>query len=400
MPLFEYRAKDRSGATVTGTVDAADERGAASMVRELGHLPMDVHLARRRPEREPSVEAGSAVQRYLIYPLWTGVNIKALALFYRQLATLLGSGMTLSEALRSAGNRTRGRLGTIIAEMQNNASLGVPMSETMVRYPKVFSRLQISLVRAGESGGLLEQMVDRIASYLEYELKVRKLIMKAVAYPVVTLVMALLAYICVPHLETAVKQGMGPFFSTVAPQLRAWTFGMLALVVVCKLLFQFETVRLVWDCFKSQFPGVGGNARKIAMTRFCRALAMLYSAGMPVAQSVDIAADACANIYIGRAIKYAIPAIQTGTGLTESLTRTGVVSPMVLDMLSVGERAGSTDASLQKVADYMDDELDASIHKIGIALFVLMLVVAGVIVGYIVIEFWQKYYGGIAKVDI
>lgn len=392
--MFNYKAKDRSGNTVSGTVEAVDESAAANMVRELGHLPMEISHARTKIEREPSTEAGSIFARYLIYPLWTGVNIKMLALFYRQLATLLGSGMALSESLRSLRNRTRGKLGAIIVEMQDNVSRGNTLSATMARYPKIFSRLQISLVRAGESGGLLERMIDRIAAYLEYELGVRKLIMKAVVYPIVTLIFALLAYICVPYLDIAVKEGMRPFFMAIWPQLRIWSLGTILLVVVFKLLFQFETVRLVWDWFKVKIPIIGGNARKIALSRFSRALALLYAAGLPLAQSVDVAAEACANIFIGRAIKYAIPAIQSGVSLTESLTRTRALSPMVLDMLSVGERAGSTDASLQKVADYMDEELDASIHKIGIGLFVLMLLVAGGVVAYIVISFWQKFYSG------
>lgn len=395
MPTYTYKAKDRAGNTVTGTISAADERAAANSIRELGHLPMDIRAGREERVRHQSKEAGSAFARYLIYPLWTGINIKMLALFYRQLATLLGSGMAMSEALRSIQNRTPGRLRILVGEMRDQTARGGPLSETLSRYPKVFSKLQISLVRAGESGGLLEQMIDRIAAYLEYELGVRKLIMKAVTYPIVTLVFALLAYICVPHLQVAVKDGMGPFLVLVGPQLRAWAFVCIALVVVGKLIFQFDGMRLVWDFLKVQVPIVGASARKIALSRFSRALAVLYAAGVSLPESVNVAADACANLYIGRGIKYAIPGIQAGQGLTESLTRTRAISPMVLDMLAVGERAGSTDAALQKVSEYMDEELDASIHKIGIALFVVMMLTAGIVVGYIVIDFWQKVYGQI-----
>ena len=114
-----------------------------------------------------------------------------------------------------------------------------------------------------------------------------------------------------------------------------------------------------------------------------------------MADGVDIAADACANLYVGRSIKYAIPALQSGRGLTESLTRTRVISPMVLDMLAVGERSGDMDATLQKATEYMDSEVDASIHKIGIALFVVMILIAGIIVGRMVVDFWQKFYSGL-----
>lgn len=395
MPIYDYKAKDRAGSTVTGSISAPDERSAADAIRERGQMPMDIRAARQ--SRPQSKEAGSAFARYLIYPLWTGVNIKMLAFFYRQLATLLNSGMSLSEALHTIESRTPGRLRAIVGEMRDQTAQGHTMSETLERYPKIFSNLQIALVRVGERGGLLDQMVDRIASYLEYELGVRKLIMKATVYPIVTFVFAILCYICVPHVELAVTRGMGPFMAIVGPQLEALAFGAIGVIIFLKLVFQFATVRLIWDSIKVYVPIVGQSARKVALSRFSRALAVLYAAGIATVESVEVASDACANLYIARGVKYAIPAIMSGQGLTESLTRTRVISPMVLDMLSIGERAGSTDASLQKVADYMDDELDASIHKIGIALFVVMLLAVGVVVGYIAIEFYQRLYGNISK---
>jgi type IV pilus assembly protein PilC len=401
MPTFSYKAKDKAGNTVTGAVEAVDERAAAGTVREMGHLPMEIRQARAPRAGAGSEippqhgEAGNAFARYLIYPIWTGVSIKMLALFYRQLATMLAAGLSLSEALRSQENRTRGRLGVIIAEMRANVSNGGRFSDTMSRYPKVFSRLQIALIRAGEGGGLLDSMVDRIASYLEYEMKVRALIAKALVYPIAILILALLAWVCVPSLDKLVNGGFAPFWAEIWPRLRVWVVGAIVLVVALKLIFQFHTPRLIFDAVKVNIPIVGGNAHKIAMSRFSRALAVLYAAGMSLAESVDIAADASGNLFVGRAVKYAVPALQSGQGLTESLTRTRVVSPMVLDMLAVGERSGSTDAVLEKVAEYMDDEIDASIHKLGIALFILMLLIAGGIVGYIVITFWMKLYGGL-----
>lgn len=397
MPIFDYKAKNRAGTTVTGTVDALDEHSAAEMIRELGHLPMDIRAARVTAQPQASAEAGSAFARYLIYPLWTGVNIKMLALFYRQLATMLAAGMALSEALRSIENRSRGRFRIIVAEMRENVSGGGRLSDTMVRYPKVFSRLQIALVRAGEGGGLMDSMVDRIALYLEYEIKIRALIAKALIYPVVILIFAVLVQATIPHVLVLVNSGFGPFFVLVWPSLSVWVVRILAIIVVLKLVFQFYTPRLIWDCVKVHIPVVGGNARKIAMSRFSRAMAVLYAAGMSMSESIDLAAEACANLYISRAMKYAIPAIQSGVGLTEALTRTGAVSPMVLDMMSVGERSGSTDAVLQKVADYMDDEVDASVHKIGIALFVLMILIAAVVVLMVAIRSYTGMFNAEMK---
>ncbi|MGB9619912.1 MAG: type II secretion system F family protein, partial [Armatimonadota bacterium] len=286
-------------------------------------------------------EAGSIFVRYFVYPLWTGVSIKALALFYRQLATILGSGMSISEALRSLGSRTRGRLGAIIREVLDTIQQGGTLSQTLERHPRVFSRLQLSLVRVGESSGLMEAMADRIASYLEYEISVRQMIAKSMIYPIVVLAMAFSIQVGLPNVKVAVDQGMPAFLKVVLPTVWRQLGPLLAIVVILKLIFQFETPRLIWDAIKIQPPIIGGTARKIAMSRFCRALAVLYSAGVTLSEAVSISADACANLFIGRAIKPSVAAIQAGRGLTESLTLTGAVSPTVLDMLATGERTGN-----------------------------------------------------------
>ncbi len=395
MAIYNYRAKSRTGAVVTGTVDADSESRAAALVREMGHLPMEIKpLTQRRPS---STEAGSVLVRHLVYPLWTGVNLRQLVFFYRQLATLLGSGMSLSEGLRSVGGRTGGRLGRLIDEIDAHVQRGGRMSEVIERHPRVFSRLQLSLIRVGEAGGLLEQMIDRIASYLEYELSVRRMIGKMLVYPVLVLFFAFAAYVGIPHITLIVEKGLGDFLAAVWPAVRVTLIWVITAVVALKLLFQFDSVKLVWDSIKVQPPIIGSTARKIAMSRFSRALALLYSAGMPIGESVFVAAEASGNLYIAAGIKHAVPAIQSGHGLTESLAKTGAVTSIVLDMLSTGEKTGSTDAVLQKVADYMDDEADATIHKLGMALFVFMILVAAVVVGSIVINFYMNMAANVLR---
>ena len=392
MPTFNYKAKDRQGNTITGVVEAATPSQAAGQVREMGHLPMDIRPAgRSMPQTR---EAGSLLVRHFIYPIWTGVNIKHLAFFYRQLAVLLAAGMALSEALGSVRSRTRGRLGQIIEEAAVEVRGGAPMSGTLSRHPRIFSNLQLSLVRAGETGGLLESMVDRIASYLEYELEIRSRIAKILLYPLLIMVFAILAHICVPHIELAVKEGAAPFLRAVWPQMRNWIIGAVCVIVILKLIFQFNVVRFLWDSFKIQVPFIGTMARKIAMSRFSRALAILYSAGIVIGEAVVTAADASANLAVARGIKMAVPGLNAGAGITDSLAKTRMVMPMVLDMLMTGEKTGNVDETLQKVADYMDDEVDTSIHKLGIALFFAVMIAAGIIVAKVVVTFYAGLYDG------
>ncbi len=378
MTTYNYKAKDRAGNTVTGAVEAASPSEAAGKLREMGHLPMDIRAAGAgREDRIPRREAGSPFARYFVFPLWTGVNIRTLALFYRQMATMLAAGMTVSEALRSAGSRTKGRLGILIAEIRDATLAGGRMSEVMAMHPRVFAQLQVHLIRAGEEGGMLDRMIERIATYLEYELSIRRMISKTLFYPM----LILLAIIFIPHTPTLiVGGGFSPFIKEVWASSGSFVEALIISVIVLKLLLQFDSARIIWDSVKTIPPVIGTAARKVAMSRFSKALAVLHSAGLPLAQCVAISADASANLAIARGIKRAIPAIQSGEGLTESLAKTGCVSPMVLDMLATGERTGSMTTVLDKVAEYMDGEVDATLHKMGIALFVLCILVAGAIV--------------------
>ena len=212
MPTFSYKVKDRSGNTRTGTLDAESEQAAASMIREAGGFPMEIRpVASAAPSSQPTDgEAGNGIARYRLYPLWTGVNIRALVFFYRQLATLLGAGMPLSEALRSVNTRMGGTLSRIVARAHVRVQAGGRLSDELSRYPKVFAPLQVSLIRIGESGGLMEGMLDRLASYLEYEMEVRRRIAKAIFYPI----LVMLFIVVKPALITLVW----------APRRRRWRY--------------------------------------------------------------------------------------------------------------------------------------------------------------------------------
>ncbi|MCX6344734.1 MAG: type II secretion system F family protein [Armatimonadetes bacterium] len=374
MAQYSYKVKDRAGNTRTGALEAENEHQAAAMIREAGGLPMEIKLVRGVSSQSSDGLAGNAIVRHLVHPFWTGVSIGNLVYFYRQMATLLAGGMAMSESLRSIGSRSRGSLGRIVNAAQERVQNGGKLSQEMARHPRVFLPLQISLLQAGEQGGLLEQMTERIASYLEYEITIRQRIAKAMFYPVLVLVFVFMLPVIIPW----VVKGSDAAWAVFYYQSRTIIFPMVMALIMIKFLMQFEPVRFAWDLFKIQPPLLGTVARKIAMSRFSRALALLFSAGLPITQAVSIAADACANIAMGKKLKQAIPALKDGQPLMESLKKTGAVLPMVLDMIAVGEQTGSYDATLQKVADYMDAEADSTISKLSVALFVLMILGVGI----------------------
>jgi type II secretory pathway component PulF len=393
MPLFDYKVKDRAGNTRTGQLEAESEHAAAVMIREAGGLPMEIHPARGAGSGPSSAPAGNAFVRYLIHPLWTGVNIGHLMFFFRQLETLLGAGMSLSEALRSVASRSRGSMGRILRGAQLRVQAGGRLSDEMARHPRVFAELQVSLVRAGEESGMLGTMAGRIASYLEYEMTIRRRVATATFYPFLLVVFLIIKPAVVAYFTKTPHDA----WAVLAASLETYGVALIAFIVAVKLVMQFRSARLVWDAIKIQPPILGTVARKIAMSRFCKALALLYSSGLPVTRAVAIAAEASANVAIGNMLKCAIPALNQGYPLTDSLQRTGAVLPVVLEMMAIGDKTGSYDAVLQKVADYMDDEADATIQKLSIALFVVMILIVGALVAIDVLRQMMGYISGIEE---
>ena len=391
MPKFNYTAKDKNGNSIQGNVDADDLNRAVGMIREMGYHPITVDVASiKKDTSSTSFESGSFIMRTFIFPFWTGVNIRQLAFYYRQMATLLTSGMSLSEALRSAGNRTGGRLGKIITEASIHVQNGSQISEIMNKHPRVFSMLQISLIKAGEGGGLLESMFERIASYLEYEIGIRRMVSKTMFYPALIFIVIIFA----PFIPTLVLGGPLAFLKAFWLTSKVWMFYLLIFLVLMKFLLQFELTRIIWDGLKILPPILGTASVKIAMSRFSKALSVLYSAGMPISEAVNISADATANLAISRKLKCAVPALRAGKGLTESLINTQALNSMVIDMLSVGEKTGNMEVVLDKVVEHMDQEVDATINKTGVVIFVLCIIIAGVIVGTMALQTYGGYFNG------
>ncbi len=389
MPRYRYRAKDRDGNSVSGDLEAESERVAAAIIRQRGYWPLEIRVVfTASSDVKGTGGLGYGIVRYLIEPIWTGVSLTQLTFFYRQLATLLASGMTLAEALTTLGRRMRGRLGRIVREAAVEIQNGRQLSETFARYPRVFSLLQLSLLRTGEVSGALDQMIGRIAAQLEQEITIRRRIASAMFYPTLLAICILV----IPLVPAFVLQGGAAFLRAVYTKIGSLAVLFL-LIIILKLVFQFEFTRFVWDYFKLQFPVLGWTAYKIAMSRFSRALAALYEAGVPIAESVSVAANASGNSYLARKLNNALADLRSGKPLTESLAKTNVVSPIVLDMLATGEKTGAAGDVLNKVADYMDEEADATLQKIGPVLFVGAILIAGVIVGMMVVGFYSRYFG-------
>lgn len=402
--IYSYEAKDGAGRTVTGSLDADNERAAATLVREQGYFPMRlvaqgsgaVGEAPAEPDRSDRRATGAGpsapwLMVHVIYPLWTGVSLNELTLFYRQFAAMLRAGVPVFQCLTAliaqTGNSTfRKCLQTISADVQNGGSLRGAMG----RYPWIFTDFHRAMVGAGETSGRLDLMFARLADALEQEQMLRRSIKRETFYPKAVLVCAFL----LPQLFYLVKGGFGAYFThAIMPLLL-----MLAIVGVVVVLNKLGSqAKGVYHAFLTMIPGIGGTVKMIALARFARTLASLFAAGLLVPEAIRSAAESCGNAYIGGRIVRAIPRVMAGGGITEPLRATGIFPPMVVSMLGTGEQTGSLDQTMDKVAEFYEAESVVRLHQAAIIVGIVALLIAAAAVFVTVLNAYQGMYGDLLK---
>ncbi|MFQ3548272.1 MAG: type II secretion system F family protein [Armatimonadota bacterium] len=387
MKNYTYSAKDKNGNTIKGNIDAEDERSAALSIRQSGLWPITI-VVTKNSKQQSLQYAGSPIERYLIHPLYKGVSIVSLALFFRSMATFASSGMSVSESLRHLGQRTKGKLGKIIRDAQKRVETGGKFSDELSRHPYIFNMMILSLVKAGESFGKMDVMLDKIASALEYEISIRRLISKVSFYPIIVFLMIII----IPHIPNLFLEGGVSFINSLWASVRLWLPYVFIVFIILKLLFQFDSVRYLWDLIKINIPFFGKVAHKLALSRFSKIMAITYNAGLNMSDCVKISGESSGNMAINKALKKAIVSLQSGRGVVESLTRTKVLNPMVMDMLATGEKTGVYDNVLNTAAEHMESECDNAIQAMSVMLFVSLILIAGFFVIRIVINFYTQYY--------
>ncbi len=388
MPIYRYTAKNQQGGTVCGLVEAEDTQRAAGAVREMGLFLLDLH-----PERPASApQADALVMNRVVYPVYSGVSVRDLAIFYRQLATAVRAGIPLHRALTSVAENTgKPRLRRLVQAVVTDLMHGKSLSDAMRRHPHVFDELQVALIKAGEEGGLLEEMLERLADYLERDYRLRLKIRAGTFYPKVLLV----AGIFIPKIPIlVVGGGLMPYLRETVGFAGPILLGVLVLVALFRIFLQIEPLREANDWLKLTIPGIGGLVRQLAMARFSRALAALFAAGVPLQRALSISALATDNAYLTRRIRTAVTAVEHGRSLSDAFRQTGVMPPLVLDMLHTGETTGSVDAMMDKVAEYYEQETDVKSHQAIIALSVGVYLLIALWIASMIIGFWQGYASG------
>ena len=399
MPVFTYRGVNRMGTTVAGEREAESKAALQAMLR------------RENINVNKLSEKG---KEFNIPTFGSGVDQKELAIFTRQFSVMIDAGLPLVQCLEIlAGQQDNRTFQKILNSVRASVEGGATLSASMKQHEKVFDALYYNMVEAGETGGILDTILQRLSLYIEKNVKLKRAVKSAMIYPVAVLsiaagVIILLLWKVVP-IFTTLFNGLGadlplPTRAVIAlSNFVGSIYGLLILVFVVgsgvALKFWQKTPlgRMTIDRMLLRAPVVGMVLRKIAVARFTRTLGTLISSGVPILEGLDITARTSGNAVIERAISLTRTAVEQGRSLVEPLKETDVFPGMVTQMIGVGEQTGAMDAMLSKIADFYEDEVDAAVKDMLTAIEPIMIVFLGVVVGGVVISMYLPLFSLIGK---
>jgi type IV pilus assembly protein PilC len=399
MPVFTYRGTNRAGTNVAGEREA--ENKAA----------LQAQLRRENINVNKLSEKG---KEFNIPTFGTGVEQKELAIFTRQFSVMIDAGLPLVQCLEIlAGQQDNKTFQKILNNVRASVEGGATLSTSMKQHEKIFDPLYYNMVEAGETGGILDTILQRLSTYIEKNVKLKRAVKSAMIYPVAVLgiaaaVIILLLWKVVPifttlfnglgvelPLPTRIVVGMSNFVGSIYGLL----IGVFFVAAVFAVRFWYATPqgRMALDTLLLKLPVVGMVLRKIAVARFTRTLGTLISSGVPILEGLDITARTSGNAVMEKAISQTRKAVEAGRSLVDPLKETGVFPGMVTQMIGVGEQTGAMDAMLSKIADFYEDEVDAAVKDMLTAIEPIMIVFLGVVVGGVVISMYLPLFSLIGK---
>jgi type IV pilus assembly protein PilC len=401
MPVFTYRGTNRAGATVSGELTAASK------------TDLITNLKRQQINVTKMSEKG---KEFNLPTFGGGVDAKELAVFTRQFSVMIDAGLPLVQCLEIlAGQQENKLFQKVLTGTRAAVEGGSTLSAAMRQYEKVFNALYVNLVEAGETGGILDTILQRLSSYIEKDVKLKRAVKSAMVYPVAVLsvaagVITLLLWKVVPIFATLFL-GLGvdlPLPTRIVIALSNFVgsiFGFLILVAVVaaiiglKVWYGTPVGRMAIDRTLLKLPLIGLLLRKIAVARFTRTLGTLISSGVPILEGLEITARTAGNALIEKSLMEVRKGLEAGRNLSDPLKETNVFPGMVTQMIGVGEQTGAMDAMLQKIADFYEDEVDAAVKDLLAALEPMMIVFLGLVVGGIVISMYLPLFSLIGQLS-
>jgi len=399
MPVYTYRGTNRSGAAVSGELTATNKL-------ELQNL-----LKRQQITATKMSEKG---REFNIPTFGSGVNARELSIFTRQFSVMIDAGLPLVQCLEILASQQENKtFQKVLTNTRASVEGGSTLSAAMKQSPKVFDPLYTNMVEAGETGGILDTILQRLSGYIEKNVKLQRAVKSALVYPVGVLTIAglviiLLLWKVVPifatlfaglgvslPLPTRIVIGMsnliGSWFGLI------FLAGFVAIIFVLRAWYGTPGGKLAMDAIILKLPVLGILMRKIAVARFTRTLGTLISSGVPILEGLDITAKTAGNAVVEQALNKVRKSLEEGKSLTEPLKDSQVFPGMVTQMIAVGEQTGAMDAMLQKIADFYEEEVDAAVKDLLTALEPVMIVFLGVVVGGVVISMYLPLFSLIGK---
>jgi type IV pilus assembly protein PilC len=393
---YVYKVRDRAGRLVEGSLEAQNEQLVITKLREMGYVPLNV-----------SAKARSTLS-FEINLRKSKVSLKDVAVVSRQLATMLSSGLSILRALMILAEQTESKaLAAVIGEMKLDIEQGWSLSQAVAKHRDVFPPIYLAMVRAGETGGVLDDVMLRLADTLEKQLELRGKIKSAMTYPIavaaiVVLILTAMLLFVVPMFQSMYHDLHGTLPLPTRVLITAsdvvtrvwWLLGLAA--VGGTLLFRRWVAtpegRLAFDRFKLRLTIFGPLMRKTSLARFARTLASLIRSGVPIMQSFEIVGETAGNAVVAHAVTNARERVRLGESVSESLTGEEVFPPMVVQMIAVGEETGALDRMLEKIADFYDREVEATVNSLTSLIEPLLMVFMGVSVGGMVVALYMPMF--------
>jgi type IV pilus assembly protein PilC len=416
MAKYEYIALDARGQESRGVIEASTSNDAVGQLRQAGYFPTSVteegkgtpvKQSKKAQKQMKAAAAPKAKKGGITLFTRKTVKSKTLMIFTRQLATLIDAGLPLLRGLNVLAKQEKDNvLRNTINALADAVQGGSTFSESMAQHPRIFNNLAINLVKAGELGGVLELVLQRLAEFQEKAQRIKNKVLAAMAYPVIVLLIAiaimlfLLAFI-VPKFEQIFKDMLG---NKPLPPLTQWVINasnaiksqwywialaIFAIVMIYKLIARTPGGRALIDRFMLRMPLFGDLTRKSSISRFSRTLGTLVTSGVPILQALNITRDTAGNAIVADAVTKVHDAVKEGESIVQPLEASGVFPPMVISMVDVGEETGQLPEMLLKIAEVYDDEVDNAVEGLTSLLEPIMIVLLALIVGTIVIALFM-----------
>jgi type IV pilus assembly protein PilC len=391
MPFYKYTGTNKKGETVKGSIDADDEKGARQALMAMGVRSDSLKKDWTR------VELGGG-----------GMKNKELVIFTRQFATMINAGLSIIQGLEIlAANAESPYFRSVIRKVKNAVEEGKSLSDALKDHPKVYSDLYVNLVAAGEVGGILDTILDRLALFLEKNAAINDKIKSAMKYPAIVLIatigitIVLLYYVVPTFAEMFMSQGQAlPGLTQMVVDMSDWTQDNIILIIIALVgaVFGFKTgmknkqFRFQVHKFALQAPVVGDLIRKSAVARFTRTLGTLVSSGVPLVDGLEVVSRTAGNLVIEKAIVFVRERVMEGNDMTTPLTDANVFPSMVVQMIGVGEATGAMDTMLNKIADFYEEEVDVAIDGLTSMIEPIMMIFIGGIVGTMMVAMYLPIF--------